>query len=351
MIIPKLPFNWRLNADPSIPTPDPAIPARADFTWDYDNDIALVRQHIYPELMNALDKVYEHGSENLGATDNYDKFLKNRYTPAEKSKVFEIGPGTGWLGDHIEKHGAEHTAWVGKWPVPAEERHRQPPDKHFDQVIANHVLEHVEDPVAFLKSCVPLLRKSGKIFIVVPDCTAEVAFGDISMAQGQHLSYFTTHSIRRTFAAAGLDPISLHDVRGKLYVVGEPTTRVIDFSPVSHETFGAFINKATRNYAHVGNLLMSLDAAGQRVGIYCPMRFLPYCRDQDFLKRYRLFDDGMAGKWLDGVDIMIESAADILRRPDPIDVMLIMSLTYEKEIKAKIPGDIKVITLREMLGV
>lgn len=39
----------------------------------------------------------------------------------------------------------------------------------YHAVIASHVLEHLPDPISFLKSCEALLRPDGKIFLALPD--------------------------------------------------------------------------------------------------------------------------------------------------------------------------------------
>ena len=43
------------------------------------------------------------------------------------------------------------------------------PDAAFDFVIANHVLEHLEDPIAFLKRIAEMLTTGGRAMIAVPD--------------------------------------------------------------------------------------------------------------------------------------------------------------------------------------
>lgn len=42
-------------------------------------------------------------------------------------------------------------------------------DKTFDFIIANHVIEHIEDPVCFLKSAAAALRPDGRIMIAAPN--------------------------------------------------------------------------------------------------------------------------------------------------------------------------------------
>jgi SAM-dependent methyltransferase len=79
------------------------------------------------------------------------------------------------------------------------------PRKHFDLVVINHVLEHIVDPVAYLRDAVVLLRPTGRLYIAVPDASAYNSIRDLHIA---HLFHFTTRSLTRCIQRAGLRVLS-----------------------------------------------------------------------------------------------------------------------------------------------
>jgi SAM-dependent methyltransferase len=79
------------------------------------------------------------------------------------------------------------------------------PRKHFDLVVINHVLEHIVDPVAYLREAVALLRPTGRLYVAVPDASAYHSIRDLHIA---HLFHFTTRSLTRCIQRAGLHVLS-----------------------------------------------------------------------------------------------------------------------------------------------
>jgi hypothetical protein len=101
-------------------------------------------------------------------------------------------------------------------------------------------------------------------------------------------------------------------------------------------------------------LLSKLDG---EIGFYVPLRAMPYlCAAGIDMRscKYRFFDDTAHwhGKHFDGTAIPIENFQDIVENPP--DVIVIMSLTFEKQIEERLTKEfgnqITVFTLREMLN-
>lgn len=381
MIIGDLPFIWRLRDDPTyvrdeddVDTlgPMPAgVPARMTFEFDWDARLGLLRQKITPELEVALEAIYRAGSENLGAVEAYrQQFIGfvsrviagsvNMRPSGLAGPALDIGGGavSALIGridcDGIYNIDPVAEKRLGRWSYQATFPPAAWPSdwtKSFSLITLNHVLEHVADPVAVLKAAAALLAKHGTIIIAVPDCTESVALGDVSMACHQHLSYFTIDSLRNCLRAADLVELRGHmqHSAGTLFVAAYPNG-----APVHQRhpegTFGRFYARAVKVRADVEMIVDTIaDAAGtSALGVYCPMRILPYLPEW-LVEDVRLFDDGMRGKYLDGVSQRIEGIEDFEAKP--VDTMIVASMTHEQEIVTKLAGRCKVITLREMLDV
>jgi len=84
----------------------------------------------------------------------------------------------------------------------------------FDVIVANHVLEHVDNPVAFLKDLMKLLTPGGTAHIAVPniDCW-EASFSGWASYEPYHLAYYSSTTLTKALAEAGLnvDKINTHD--------------------------------------------------------------------------------------------------------------------------------------------
>jgi 2-polyprenyl-3-methyl-5-hydroxy-6-metoxy-1,4-benzoquinol methylase len=131
--------------------------------------------------------------------------------------VLEVGVGSGALLATLRDAGfivegcdlslalAEHTRaahgiFVHEQPLDA-----LPDGRSYDVIIMNHVVEHVGDPVALLKSARSRLAPGGLLHIACPNIDSWDAKlpGWISY-QPYHLAYFTPTTLRRAAVQAGL---------------------------------------------------------------------------------------------------------------------------------------------------
>ena len=81
------------------------------------------------------------------------------------------------------------------------------PRERFDAVTLSHVIEHLHDPVAVLRSCAGVLRPGGGIWIAAPNLQAigRKVFGPswAGLDPPRHLVLFTRSSLRSALARAG----------------------------------------------------------------------------------------------------------------------------------------------------
>jgi len=87
-----------------------------------------------------------------------------------------------------------------------------PPDRRFDCVIATHVIEHVYQPLAFLKDLAGHIKPGGGIILATPDFGGALrkVMGRSwpSFKVPEHVLYFDFHSLSRLMEQAGLREIT-----------------------------------------------------------------------------------------------------------------------------------------------
>jgi SAM-dependent methyltransferase len=112
------------------------------------------------------------------------------------------------------------------------------PKGRFDLVILNHVLEHVPNPVEYLKDVARLLSPRGRLYVAVPTARMYRSVGDIHIA---HLFHYTEVSLARLLRRAGYAVEAIEETRppnhpvsaAALAVVGvgaDPPTLTLDRS-------------------------------------------------------------------------------------------------------------------------
>lgn len=117
-------------------------------------------------------------------------------------------------------------AWQG-WVLPENQATYQVPPTwqgKFDAVMSHFVIEHVADPVAFLKTIRQLLKPEGLLLLSLPDVSGNP--GD--MAVVDHLNHFSQASLSYAFNKAGFNPVKLDTTSfpGACFAVATPA--VID---------------------------------------------------------------------------------------------------------------------------
>lgn len=92
--------------------------------------------------------------------------------------------------------------WQGWVPADAQATYDVPPSwtGRFDAVMSHFVIEHVPDPLAFVRTVADLLAPGGVLLLSLPDASANP--GDIVVAD--HLNHFSEASLRRALGDAGL---------------------------------------------------------------------------------------------------------------------------------------------------
>ncbi|MSP25078.1 MAG: class I SAM-dependent methyltransferase [Myxococcales bacterium] len=142
---------------------------------------------------------------------------------APGASVLEVGPGFGALAAELVSRGFDvHVVDTSRAVcravtsrTPAIRAHcgllsDMPPGLVFDAVVASHVLEHVGDPLCFLRSIRARVRPTGFVSISVPNVQAPEAYlpGWTSF-EPYHLTYFGPGQLRRALGDSGFEVDSL----------------------------------------------------------------------------------------------------------------------------------------------
>lgn len=359
ILINDLSFYWRINsADMSLPN---VVPDLVPFEFDYMARHGLIIQKRVDSTLEFLNTIYkeeynvgylqEHNTLAQGYAKDLTEFL-GRHVPNPRNAL-EIGCGGCVILAGLSERGID-VVGIDPSPVAKEQGSRlgirviegffpsTEITEQFDLVFHADVLEHVVDPVAFLRSQREVLSPDGTVVISVPDCTESIEAGDISMIIHQHLNYFDTDSLRQVATAAGLEPIIVEPAGygGSLYCVARNPAQASEPSPSAPEGFQKserFARKSAAVRESVSDYFRDiLNAPGRQLGLYVPLRAFPYLADAEIRSGYRLFDDTphWHGQCFDGVPIPIENFSDL--ENDPVSDVVVMSLTFGDVIKRKL---------------
>jgi SAM-dependent methyltransferase len=125
---------------------------------------------------------------------------------ADGSLLRAIGgqaPGAALVGVEPNPHFGEFArSWAGA-TVYADVADVERAGRKFDLITVNHVLEHVREPIVFLRRLAALCTPGGSIYLDVPDAARYRSIDDLHLA---HLYHFTSASLANTARRADLLP-------------------------------------------------------------------------------------------------------------------------------------------------
>ncbi len=126
-------------------------------------------------------------------------------------ECLNIGPGNQIIAGTIPIDLPEYDA--NQDPIPFANR-------SIDTIHCYHMLEHVDEPLFFLKECQRVLKYGGLMNIVVPYYTCQMAYQDIT-----HTKFFTLDTFGRLFNNHYYTPLA---IEWELTVVGQIACGILD---------------------------------------------------------------------------------------------------------------------------
>ncbi len=360
----ELSFYWRMAGKHGAPA---SAPVFLPFAFGFDARARLITQEPNVRVLEALRRTYleDHNigylQEGHALADKYGQdflgFIQRVLSECERpvTSVMDIGCGGCYILNALKDQGF---AVFGVDPSPVAARWGRQigipiatgfyPVAHgfgkMDVVLSSGVLEHVPDPVTFLRGHREDLAPGGHIIISPPDSAPSIELGDPSMILHEHISYFDEDSLRRVVTEAGYEVLAVGyaGYGQSLYCFARPLetrpgpSRASDDQGAWDE-FDRFSERLDRSLATFAEQVRPLvNDRSVNLGFYVPLRALPYLSILKIFDGIRFFDDdpGVHGKYFDGFDVPVENFQDLQARP--VTHMIIMSLPHAPAIAKKI---------------
>ena len=157
----------------------------------------------------------------LSASDINRRSVLIQKTIQKNKKILEIGSGDGFFLEKMQDYGDKMTGIEVSKQRRIKSRkitnvkvldidlvQNVPDIGSFDVIVLFQVLEHIRDPINFLKNILKLLKPRGKLIVEVPNFNdfqikLNSAYRDWQFQRG-HIHYFTPNILKYVFTQAGL---------------------------------------------------------------------------------------------------------------------------------------------------
>lgn len=231
--------------------------AIAQFPLPSLNDINSYYKTTRPAMSDA--KVYDEYKNNV-FTDRIDFILETIKIPLCGCDVLEVGCANGNFLNKFSKLGfnctgiepSDVTSAIAKnlyglniIAGVVESMNLDELKDKFDLVLSMHTLEHVLDPVLFVRCLVSCIKPNGYLYIEVPD--NEKVPGDIILSWGDqisavHVTHFTAQSLIILLASEGLSINHISSTGEYRYPSWRIFGQKLDASKAGYSSFMKVVN-------------------------------------------------------------------------------------------------------------
>jgi 2-polyprenyl-3-methyl-5-hydroxy-6-metoxy-1,4-benzoquinol methylase len=198
--------------------------------------------------LKSLDIIYPENYSNFHTGDQEESYVRKisnklqsrslkkfieKYVAKNKFTVLDVGCGDGFILDRIKDvfpdsktFGVEPNLIAARY---ASRRHnvfeglieKYKSSKKFDLIVSSHVVEHLEDPVGFIKKLNTFLKEDGVMIIDTPniDCFQSKLFtknwGGIHAPR--HWTLFSIKTMAELAKKAGVKVLAIHELPINIY--------------------------------------------------------------------------------------------------------------------------------------
>jgi 2-polyprenyl-3-methyl-5-hydroxy-6-metoxy-1,4-benzoquinol methylase len=196
------------------------------------SESAAIPGTLYEEAFSDTDHFY-HGyadeAERLltGASTHiawgWRQFFRRVPIPQGGGRILDIGCSTGVFLSEARRRGWGNVEGIEISPSAAAfarrllkcDVHEEPiesanlPSERFDAVTVYEVIEHLPDPIGFVREIARVLRRSGTVTITTPNWESiwERRSRDVHRAPPYHLNYFTPRTIAKMLTGVGFTDV------------------------------------------------------------------------------------------------------------------------------------------------
>lgn len=232
-------------------TGQPPYFTRREPTGDYDGywDTVVDPDGVERDLSSDTERLryLDDRKEEI----EFVQSLIGLYVFVSKPRILDIGCGRGWFLDVLENNWSKHGTELeeNRHDIPNAEVH--PPNlqfhpfKEYDAITCNHVIEHVDTPVEWMREIINLLKPGGHLLLGTPDFASPCAkrFGDNYrlLHDKTHVSLFTNESMHRLLRDVGFIIDQVEYPFPERYATAENFARWNDTSKMSPAWPGNFM--------------------------------------------------------------------------------------------------------------
>jgi len=205
------------------------------------------KDYLSYELANeeAFLKLQQLALKDAGFSRLEKKLFNLQNRQDQKPSLIDIGCATGALINYLREKKwqvtgveispcaeyARNERGLDVRSIPLEENNF--PDSHFDVLLASHLIEHLNDPMSFLKETYRVLKQNGHAFITTPNINgfqARLFKGRWRSAIFDHLYLFSDRTLIKMLKITGFKIKSIHTWGGLAAGTVSPwLKKIIDF--------------------------------------------------------------------------------------------------------------------------
>lgn len=312
----------------------------------------LTQQVMHEETVEMTEKIYHSAISDASSPmsnsgwgmKRVKAFFENTDFTFQPNVVLEIGCQNGFLLYELYKRGAKELLGIEPSPkIPFQKNGFTAKiihsffdenlilNKKFDTVIALWVLEHVTEPVRFLRNIANILHDDGQMIIAIPNSEIQMEKGDPGLFMHEHFSFFSERSIATIFSLAGFKPIRINKTNSDFYVTAKkdkkyrPDDNMAGFKDPLIDYHNS-LNRLVKRFLCQSSSIKRLGLWGACTTAVILVNILK-------LKQYVLFDGDPLKQ-----DNEISGLAGIVFKPDKetlenlVDCICIVPIGFQKEI-------------------